>query len=174
MSQCSPLPAQRSGELSPAPALRWEQQPPGEATLRLLLHLRQHSPSSARRDQGGGRRQPEPQVEVARAASRAAQSSRSESQGERKILCKILTVHVFRTKGSKDRMETLHRGAGRSNGTSRSGAGWRLPAHPSCQPSGRASLTSSTQASLPSAHPCQSRGNLVLTDGLLLPLVRSR
>jgi len=66
-------------------------------------------------------------------------------------------------------METLRSAARGSNGMSQSGAGWRLPAQPSRQPWGRASLTSSTQASPPSAQPCQSRGNLVLTDGLRGP-----
>lgn len=52
VTQCSP-PAQRSGEPGPSPALEWEQQPPGEARLRLLLYLCQHSPSSA--PEGSGR-----------------------------------------------------------------------------------------------------------------------
>lgn len=76
MSQCSPK-VRRSGEPGPSPALEREQQPPGDARLRLLLYPRQHGPGSAPEGRGeaeGGGRSPmqkprEPLPGLSRAAA---------------------------------------------------------------------------------------------------------
>lgn len=96
MSQCFP-PHQRRGAGSPAPLqpLRGSNSLQVKQCCGYSFTRASTAPAWPQRDRGGGTRQPEPEAEGARATSRAVQSSHSVSQGERKILFKILTVNFF-------------------------------------------------------------------------------